>query len=124
MSYNNSQPQYQQGFPPQQQQGAYVQQVQVPLQQQQGYSQPQYQGGGIPPQQIQQPPPVMYAATTQMDPQVNKERVVYEGAPREWRFGLFDFFADAGLCNYHFFLFIVNLNGILLNLTKISIFLS
>ena len=65
----------------------------------------------------QQPKQPVYSATAQMNPQVNEQ----VGAPqateaREWKFGLFDCFADCGLCIYHIvfkafvFFFSINYN--------------
>src|SRR5690348_13507268 len=48
--------------------------------------------------------PMVYTSTTQMNPtaQVNYlDDNNNNGKPREWTFGLFDCFADYGLCNYH-----------------------
>ncbi|CAG8452939.1 16777_t:CDS:2 [Funneliformis mosseae] len=84
----------QQGFPSQQQ--GFPQQQQMFVPKQQGIP-PEQQGvyvqGGIPPQFPPQQP-IMYAATNQMNPQV----MITKEARREWRFGLFDCFADSSLC--------------------------
>ncbi|CAI2182113.1 9767_t:CDS:2, partial [Funneliformis geosporum] len=89
-----------QQLPPQQQ--GYSPQQHVFVQQHQGFSPqqgiPQEQNVyAYPPQQgvpAHQQQPMMYAATTQMNPQV----VIKQAPQREWRFGLFDCFADATLC--------------------------